>query len=98
MVSNALLSSDINLMHFTVLPRIWKLVSGSEYSSVRLEVLVAEAMKYNMSFASRMDGSMNKNGISSLHHFKPPGGVGSLITVCVYVCVCMCEFACTHSG
>lgn len=69
-------------------------VSGSENSSVRLEVLVAEAMKYNMSFASRMDGSMNKNGISSLHLFKAPGGVRSLIIMCV----CVCEFACTHSG
>lgn len=58
-------------------------VSGSENSSVRLEVLVAEAMKCNMSFASRMDGSMNKNGISSLHFVKAPGGVGSLIAVCV---------------
>lgn len=48
MISNALISSDINLMHCTVLLRIWKLVSGSENSSARLEVLVAEAMKYNI--------------------------------------------------
>lgn len=50
-------------------------VSGSENSSVRLKVLVTEAMKYNTSFASRMDGSMNKTRISSLHLFKAPGGV-----------------------
>lgn len=67
-------------------------VSGSENSSVRLEVLVAEAMKYNMSFTSRMDGSMNKTGINSLHLFKAPGGVGKLITERV------CEFTCTRSG
>lgn len=56
-------------------------VSGLENSSVRLEVLVAEDMKYNMSFASRMNGSMNKNGIKRLHLFKAPEGVGSLIRV-----------------
>jgi len=48
---------------------------------VRLEVLVAEDMKYNMSFAARMNGSMNKNGIKKLHLFKAPEGVGSLIRV-----------------
>lgn len=46
MVSNALLSSDINLMHS---PQNMEIrVSGLENSSVRLEVLVAEDMKYNV--------------------------------------------------
>lgn len=58
-------------------------VSVSENSSVRLEVLVADTMKY-MSFASRMDGSMNKNGISSLHILRVLEG-GKIILPCVCV-------------
>lgn len=79
MISNALLSSDINLMHSTVLPRIWKLESVVQKIPQRGWRSLWLRLWNIISCALRMDGSMNKNGMSISHLLQAPGGIWSLV-------------------